>query len=84
MLRKLRSHGLDIDAHQRAEPVVVGPTSVLVGRIYVRVYARAETDNVSSSTNAFTNLFSSMIVAKGDILFRDKCLLLNSGCCFLD
>ena len=37
-------------------------TSALVGRIYVRVYARTETDCVPSSTNAFMNLFSSIIV----------------------
>ena len=36
-------------------------TSAFVGRIYVRVYARVETDCVSRSTNAFTNLFSSII-----------------------
>ena len=30
----------------------------------MRVYARAETDCVPSSTNAFTNLFSSIIVHK--------------------
>ena len=36
-------------------------TSTWVRRIYVRVYARAKTDWVPSSTNAFTNLFSSII-----------------------
>ena len=39
-------------------------TSVLVGRIYVCVYARAEIDCGPSSTNAFTNFFSSVIDAQ--------------------
>ena len=49
MLRQVRSHGLDTDAHQRAELqswTRGWSTSALVGRIYVRVYARAETDCV--------------------------------------
>ena len=36
-------------------------TSALDGLIYVRVYTRTETDCIPSSTNAFTNLFSSII-----------------------
>ena len=63
-------HGLDIefDAHQSAElQLSCGwstsnlPHLSLVGRIYVRVCARAETDCIPSSTNAFTNLFSAII-----------------------
>ena len=63
MLRKVRSHGLDIDAHQQAELQLwlVHKGFRIVGRIYLRVYARVETDCVPRSTNAFTNLFSSII-----------------------
>ena len=53
-------------------------TSALVGRIYVRVYARAKTDCVVSSTNALTNLFSSIIVelvAKHSVLNFKKFFL---------
>ena len=71
MLRQVRSHGLDID-HINAPNCSCGwSTSALVGRIYVRVYARAETDCVPSSTNTFTNLFPSIILSS---FFRGLCV----------
>ena len=53
MLRQVRSHGLDIDAHQRAE--------LQLWLVHKRLYARAETDCIPSSATAFTNLFSSIV-----------------------
>ena len=50
-------------------------TNTLVGRIYVRVYARAETDCAPSSTNAFTNLFSSIILL---MIFHNSSALLHT------
>ena len=62
MLRQVRSHGLDIDAHHRAELQFWLVHKRFGWAYYVHVYARAKTDCVPSSTNAFTNLFSSTIV----------------------
>ena len=64
MLRRVRSHGLDIDAHQRAELQLWLVHKRFAWHIYVLVYARAETDSVPSSTDVFTNLFSSIIISE--------------------
>ena len=44
-------------------------TRALVGRIYARVYIRAEIDCVPSSTNAFMNLFPSIITIHVQAIF---------------
>ena len=59
-------------------------TSALVGHIDVRVYARAETDCIPSSTNAFMNLCSSIIIAKWPLYKLESLQILPAGVTDLD